>query len=99
MTDLSYSSHSSPSVQEGSFQPSRKSCEKIYGYRARLRENWMLFLQENFRSPAHVADCFHVNTSTAEKWWRGEHAPSAFAMALAFSIMPIAARARLEVQL
>lgn len=77
----------------------RKSYGIIYGYRARLREEWRRFLTENFRSPGHVADCFQVSASTAEKWWKGSHAPSGFAMGLAFSIMPDAARARLGVRL
>ena len=91
-------------VSESTFPPdnlwrSRRSSGKIYGYRAKLREEWSKFLQENFRGPAHVADCFHVNTSTAEKWWRGSHAPSGFAMGLAFSFLPEAARKLLGVKL
>lgn len=57
-------------------------------YRARFAERWSSFIRENFDSPEHVAMAFGVDGSTARKWWDGSHAPSGFAVGMAYQEMP-----------
>lgn len=62
-------------------------------YRARFADRWRDFLRGNFDSAEEVAVAFGVEGSTARKWWEGSHAPSGFAVGLAFALMPDAAGA------
>lgn len=49
---------------------------------------WQAFIRDNFDSPEHAAMVFGVDGSTARKWWEGSHAPSGFAVALAYERFP-----------
>jgi hypothetical protein len=49
---------------------------------------WGAFIRDNFDSPEHAAMVFGVDGSTARKWWDGSHAPSGFAVALAYEHFP-----------
>ena len=69
-----------------------KSCPKVLEYRRFFAGRWSAFLRENYRSPEHVAVCFDVRFQTAVNWWNGDHAPSGFAVALAFREKPDAAQ-------
>jgi hypothetical protein len=65
-------------------------------YRAHFAERWGEFIRDNFDSPEHAAMVFGVDGSTARKWWAGSHAPSGFAVGMAFQAMPDAAARRLR---
>jgi hypothetical protein len=60
-------------------------------YRAHFAERWGQFMRANFDSPEHAAMVFGVDGSTARKWWEGSHAPSGFAVAMAYEGMAEAA--------
>lgn len=66
--------------------------------RASMAERWKRFCRENFQSAAHVALVFSVNGSTAENWWEGVNAPSAFAVDYAREKFPPEALAALQAQ-
>jgi len=57
-------------------------------YRAHFAERWSAFIRENFDSPEHAAMAFGVDGSTARKWWEGSHAPSGFAVGMAYDALP-----------
>lgn len=61
-------------------------------YRQEFGEKWGRLIREHFDSPEHAAMVFGVDGSTAIKWWAGSHAPSGFAVGLAFMHCPDAAR-------
>ena len=48
----------------------------VLSYRQHFAIVWQKFVTDNFDSPAHVAHCFQVDATTADKWWRGLNAPS-----------------------
>ena len=64
---------------------------KATSYRAHFAARWSVFIRENFDSPEHAAMAFGVDGSTARKWWEGSHAPSGFAVGMAYEVMPDAA--------
>ena len=66
-------------------------------YRAHFAHRWSVFIRENFDSPEHAAMAFGVDGSTARKWWEGSHAPSGFAVGMAFEAMPDEAHRTLRV--
>jgi hypothetical protein len=57
-------------------------------YRAHFAYRWSVFIRENFDSVEHAAMAFGVDGSTARKWWEGSHAPSGFAVGMAFEALP-----------
>lgn len=57
----------------------------VLTYRQHFALVWQRFVQDNFDSPAHVAHVFQVDGSTAEGWWRGEHAPAGWVVGKAIS--------------
>lgn len=57
-------------------------------YRQMFAERWSAFVREHFDSPEHAAVAFGVDGSTAVKWWRGSHAPSGFAVGMAYEQFP-----------
>ena len=48
------------------------------------------WLQENFRSPEHVAQVFRVRNATACNWWRGDHRMTGDAVMRVFLDFPSA---------
>lgn len=46
---------------------------------------WQTFIRENFRSPAHAADVFRVDASTAANWWDGLNAPQGWVVGRAIA--------------
>lgn len=69
---------------------------KATSYRAHFAHSWSVFIRENFDSPEHAAMCFGVDGSTARKWWEGSHAPSGFAVSMAYEALPDAAHKALR---
>ncbi|MGY9047703.1 MAG: hypothetical protein ACKVKF_11715 [Rhodobacterales bacterium] len=66
-------------------------------YRQVFAERWSCFIRTNFDSPEHAAMVFGVDGSTARKWFEGSHAPSGFAVAMAYEEFPEAAKLGLRV--
>ena len=65
-------------------------------YRAFFAARWSAFIRENFDSPEHAAMVFGVDGSTARKWWDSSHAPSGFAVGLAYERFPSQAAEKLR---
>ena len=65
-------------------------------YRTFFAARWGEFIRANFDSHEHVAAVFHVEISTARKWWEGQHAPSGFAVGYAYRHFPEQAAAALR---
>jgi hypothetical protein len=61
---------------------------RAISYRAHFAHRWSVFIRENFDSVEHAAMAFGVDGSTARKWWDGSHAPSGFAVGMAFEALP-----------
>jgi hypothetical protein len=59
-------------MSSGKFSERRE----VLSYRQHFALVWQRFITENFQSPAHAAHVFQVDATTAEKWWRGQNAPS-----------------------
>lgn len=70
---------------------------RAYSYRQFFAARWSAFIRDNFDSPEHAAMLFGVDGSTARKWWEGSHAPSGFAVGLAYEQYPAEAAATLRV--
>lgn len=64
---------------------------RAMNYRAHFAHRWSVFIRENFDSPEHAAMAFGVDGSTARKWWESSHAPSGYAVAMAYDEYPVAA--------
>jgi hypothetical protein len=76
-------------MSPGKFSPKRDALT----YRQFFAARWSAFIRDNFDSPEHAAVVFGVDGSTARKWWESSHAPSGFAVAMAYDRYPeIAAR-------
>lgn len=73
--------------------PSRRAA---LTYRQAFAARWQKFIMENFQSPEHAALVFGVDGSTARKWWEGGHAPSGFAVGMAYEHFPAEAAASLK---
>ena len=56
------------------------SGQDAWSFRRHYAEVWKNYVRANFGSPADVAQSFQIDTSTAEKWWRGSHAPQGWAV-------------------
>lgn len=56
----------------------------VLSYRATFAAEWSRYLRNRYPCAEEVAVAFAVEASTARKWWDGSHAPSGFAVALAF---------------
>lgn len=61
---------------------------ELLSYRATFAAEWAKYLRARYDSPEEVAVAFAVEASTARKWMEGSHAPSGFAVALAFILSP-----------
>lgn len=72
--------------------------QAAFTYRQFFAARWSIFIRENFDSPEHAAMVFGVDGSTAQKWFRGSHAPSGFVVGMAFEYLPDQARAELRLQ-
>lgn len=68
----------------GKFSPKRHALT----YREHFAERWSCFIRKQFDSPEAAAVAFGVDGSTARKWWAGSHAPSGFAVAMAYDATP-----------
>lgn len=68
-------------MSSGKFSERRQ----VLTYRQHFAIVWQKFVTENFESPAHAAHVFHVDGSTAEKWFRGLNAPSGWVVGKAIS--------------
>ena len=64
-----------PRTSPGKFSGKRSKRDEVLAYRAAFAVTWQRFITETFDSPAHAAHAFHVDATTAEKWWRGLNAP------------------------
>lgn len=65
---------------------------EVLSYRATFAAEWSRYLREKYESAEEVAVAFAVEASTARKWREGDHAPSGFAVGLAFILDPDLAR-------
>ena len=74
----------------------KNSKKQALDYRAFFTARWSQFVRENFDSPEHAAVVFGVDVSTARKWWGAEHAPSGFAVGMAYQHFPSEAAATLQ---
>ena len=59
--------------------------QAVLDYRAHFALRWQRFCQANFVSPAHAADVFQVDATTADKWWQGLNAPSGWVVGRAIA--------------
>lgn len=66
-------------------------------YRQFFAARWSTFIKDNFDSPEHAAMVFGVDGSTARKWFDGSHAPSGFAVGMAYEQFPAEAADKLRV--
>lgn len=80
-------------MSPGKFSPKRHAMT----YRQHFAARWSDFIRKHFDSPEAAAVAFGVDGSTARKWWSGSHAPSGFAVAMAYEASPHEARAALVV--
>ncbi len=71
--------------------------QKALTYRQFFAARWAEFIRDNFDSPEHAAMVFGVDGSTARKWFEGSHAPSGFAVGMAYEQYPQEAAATLRV--
>lgn len=64
-------------------------------YRQHFAARWSVYINSRFDSPEAAAVAFGVDGSTARKWFEGSHAPSGFAVAMAYEATPDMTRAAL----
>lgn len=64
------------------------TAQEVYAFRKGFAEAWRGLLHDRFATPKQAAEAFGVDTSTARDWWHGRGAPSGYAVALAFKVMP-----------
>lgn len=57
-------------------------------FRSEFATRFAAFLNEGFSCHEEMAIAFGVNVSTARKWASGDHAPSGYAVGIAFSLRP-----------
>lgn len=79
-------------MSPGEFSAKRRALT----YREHFAARWALFIRENFDSPEHAAMVFGVDGSTARKWIEGSHAPSGFAVGMAYEAFPAEAARKLN---